>query len=109
MSVSKEIATLQEIVKELLESDQRLRDDDKKLSARIWCNELGGEDAATNMSAFAFLSNYARGKLTSQESIGRARRIICEDFPHLRGAKYKERLKEMENVVTELGYKLDLR
>jgi hypothetical protein len=95
-------------VKELLESDPRLRDDDKKLSARIWCNLLGGEKELEAMNAYDFLHLYATGKLTNQESIGRARRLVQEDNPHLRGAKYKERLKEMENVQTELGYKIDL-
>ena len=104
MSVAKEMSTLHSLVMHLLESDERLRDSDKKLSSRIWCNELGGTEMCKAISAYEFFCLYSNGKLTTQESIGRVRREIQEDNPHLRGKNYGKRQAHQEDVVIELGY-----
>ena len=99
MTVSQEIENLQDLVYELLVKDERLRDSDRKLSARVWSIQLGGLDKLKNASAFDFLCLYTEDKkLFSQESIGRARRLIQEENVALRGKNYKERQDEQENV-----------
>ncbi len=91
---------LQAIVLDLLKEDERLRDSDKKLSARIWANKLGGVNELKEMSAYDFLVMYSdKSKgLYCQERIGRARRRVQNANVDLRGAEYKERKDEVEEV-----------
>ena len=107
--ISAELKTLYDTVKELLESRPLYRDNDKALSCKIWTEELGGMEAVKNISAYDFMVKYSKGELYSQESIGRVARMLKEDNPELRGEKYKERLKQMEEVQKELGYKIDMK
>lgn len=100
MSVHKEIEKLNETVMLLLTGHPHLRDSDKKLSANIWTQQLGGAEKLKKMTAFDFLSLYTddSAPLYSQESIGRARRLIQEYNPELRGKKWKERREEEAKV-----------
>lgn len=100
MRVSEEIKNLQDLVKSLLTTDSRLRDCDRKLSARVWATQLGGIDELKSGSAYDFLCLYSdvNTQLFSQESIGRARRLIQENFPNLRGENWEKRQGEAENV-----------
>lgn len=77
-------------VQSLLEKHPRLRDDDNKLVANFWFNEVG--------ETKDFLKNYAAGNITPADSITRARRKLQELHPHLRGEKYNERHKEEKKV-----------
>ena len=61
-----------------------LKDDDNRLSANIWSEELGGAD----IKAQDFLALYAANKLTSAPSIKRARAKLQEEEPKYRGEKY---------------------
>lgn len=101
-----EIGNVQELVRELLEQDPRYRDCDKTLSARIWSIQLGGVERLESMTAYEFLCEYVKRKsnLYSQESIGRARRKLQEEHPHLRGKNYKKRQENTEAVKKTLGY-----
>ncbi len=101
MAVYKEIEKLNETVMLLLAGDPRLRDSDKKLSARIWSEQLGGVDKMKRLTAYDFLVLYTddAAPLYSQESIGRARRLIQEKNPELRGKKWKERNDEESKVI----------
>lgn len=101
--------TLLNEVKELLESDPRLRDYDNKLYARIVVNHLGGIALAKNHSAYELLCMIAENELPSFESISRARRLLQEDHEHLRGTRRKQKMEAQEEVQIDLGYKLDLR
>lgn len=99
MTISQEIENLQDLVYELLVNDKRLRESDRKLSARVWSIQLGGLDKLKSETAYDFLCLYTEEKkLFSQESIGRARRLIQENHAELRGSNYKERQEEQENV-----------
>lgn len=100
MTISQEIKNLQDLVKSLLTTDARLRDCDRKLSARVWATQLGGLDELKKGSAYDFLVLYsaANTELFSQESIGRARRLIQETNPNLRGENWEKRQGEAENV-----------
>ena len=99
MTVSQEIANLQDLVYELLVNDERLRDSDRKLSARVWTIQLGGLESLKSSSAYDFLCLYTEEKkLFSQESIGRARRLIQESHVELRGKNYNARQEEQDRV-----------
>ena len=78
-----------------------LRDDDNRLSANIWADELGDAD----ITAQDFLALYAANKLTSAPSIKRARAKLQEEEPKYRGEKYNLRKGILQNKWRkELGY-----
>lgn len=107
MSIVKELSKeLKVIVESLLKENPILRDDDKKLCARIWVNQCGGKQNAMDISMYAFLVNWTMDKspLYSQESIGRCRRQLQEKNPLLRGSKYIERHEAQKDVKKKLGY-----
>lgn len=108
MTVAKQIDTLYALVKSLLEKDSRLRNSDKRLSCRIWSEQLGGLDAIRKITAYDFMCKYATEELYNQESIGRARRAVAEDFPELRGTNYVKKQSHQEEVQKELGYIMKL-
>lgn len=97
---------LNDIVYRLLEQTSMYRDNDKKLCSRIWSIQMGGVDRLKQMSAYEFLCEYSKDttELYSQESIGRARRKIQEENPHLRGSRYREKQAQTTNVQLSLGY-----
>ena len=74
----------------LLEHDH-LRDNDNKLCANIWNEELKRFIIFEKSSVRDFLRLYSLGKLTSAPSIKRARAKLQEEEPELRGEKYKIR------------------
>jgi len=99
MTVSNEIENLQDLVFELLVNNERLRDSDRKLCARIWTIQIGGIEKMKESTAYDFLCLYTEeDKFYSQESIGRARRLIQKSNIELRGKSYKKRHKEQEDV-----------
>lgn len=95
----KQVKSLQDVIKNLLEKREDLRDSDAKLIANVWRDEIEmtmGEDALKRMSAYSFFAQFlAQEKISSSDSITRARRKIQGDYSHLRGNNYKER-KEQE-------------
>lgn len=83
-----------EKVKRVLEAREDSRDDDFLLyldvcraytDAPVWA--LSFEDA---------LEHHIKYGLPSYESVTRARRKVQEDYPYLRGTKYKRRKAEQE-------------
>lgn len=111
MSIAKELSEdLKKIVVDLLKQNPALRDDDKKLCARIWVNQVGGKQNAQDVSMYAFLVNWTMDKspLYSQESIGRCRRQSQEMDATLRGLKWKERHEHQKEVKKKLGYENNL-
>lgn len=95
MASLKEIKEVKNKVEFLLKEYPHTRDDDNKLIANIWFNEINEID---NMSAKEFLKQFSEGKFTSTESIGRARRKLQEQNISLRGIKYKSRMEEEEKI-----------
>ena len=85
-----------ERVKKMLEDNPHLRDSDNKLIANIWFND------SQQKTKMGFLQELADGKLTTPESITRARRKVQEECPELRGKKYRERQDEQDNVKQQL-------
>jgi len=90
-------------VKSLLQRDPRLREADSALMARVWWNDLLtlGYDP-TDMTAPDFFVMLAGKKISSYESITRARRKVMEECPELRGITYSARKKKAEQVKNEV-------
>ena len=88
-------------VKYWLDRYPSLKDDDNRLSANIWSEELGGSD----ITAQDFLALYAANKLTSAPSIKRARAKLQEEEPKYRGKKYNLRKGILQDKWRkDLGY-----
>ena len=79
-------------VRHWLLKHEHLRDNDNKLCANIWNEELKKyimfKDSFKNSTIKDFLRLYSLGKLTSAPSIKRARAKLQEEEPELRGKKY---------------------
>jgi len=96
-------AVKNEVIKHLT-NNPHLRDNDNRLIATIWHNEVtsSGMDTKT-LSSFDFLLMYAEGKLSNSESIRRCRQKVQELNPGLRGENYKARHKEQSNIKDDLN------
>lgn len=83
------------VVKGFLEKREDLRDSDAKLVANVWRDEVEvqiGKNGLSKISAYDFFALYlAQEKLSSSDSITRARRKIQQMNIHLRGNSYNER------------------
>ena len=88
-------------VKFWLDKYPSLRDDDNRLSANIWSEEL----IEKGFEVSQFLVVYACNKLTSAPSIKRARAKLQEEEPKYRGEKYNQRKGILQDKWRkELGY-----
>lgn len=87
-------------VEELLINNPNTRDSDNLLVATFYFYEIGGKDKLMNTSAYDFLKEMSAGRLTSFESISRARRKLQEQNPSLRGKSYNEK-QELSKEIRE--------
>lgn len=78
-----------------------LKDDDFKLMATIWLEELGGIVAANDMSARDFLTLFAGKELMNPQTIIRTRAKLQEEQPELRGLSYRGRQAEGVSCKSE--------
>ena len=104
MNLFKQMKTAKRRVEYLLTITPRLRDDDNKLIANYYYNEIGAENLV-KMTATEFLQRFADGKLTSSESIRRVRAKLQEKTPELRGQNYNKRQQDgddFKNNIFEL-------
>ena len=84
-----------------LDKYPKLRDDDNRLCANIWSEELNNLE----ITAKDFLKLYASNKLTSAPSIKRARAKLQEECPEYRGEKYNLRKGILQDKwKKDLGY-----
>ncbi len=84
-----------------LDKYPKLRDDDNRLCANIWSEELNNLE----ITAKDFLRLYASNKLTSAPSIKRARAKLQEECPEYRGKKYNLRKGILQDKWRkDLGY-----
>lgn len=81
---------VQDFVKKSLETYPKLRDNDVRLVATYYYNNIPN---INEMSAIEFLEVMVNGNLPSPDTITRARRKIQEKHPELRGVKYEEKQK----------------
>lgn len=84
-----------DIVRELLETQPGLRDNDLLLMSTIWKSQS---------NILNFFHRFETGRLHTPESIRRARQKLQEDYPHLRGDRYDDRHKHQVKVKKDLGY-----
>jgi hypothetical protein len=86
----KQLIKVQDFVKKSLETYPKLRDNDVRLVATYYYNNIPN---INEMSAIEFLEVMVNGNLPSPDTITRARRKIQEKHPELRGVKYEEKQK----------------
>ena len=96
----KQILKVQEQVQILLETYPKLRDNDVRLVASYYYNNISN---INQMSAIDFLQIMVNGNLPSPDTITRARRKIQEKHPELRGVNYVERQKLEKQVRQEIN------
>jgi hypothetical protein len=89
--------TLMEKIRVYLSLHPETRDCDRTLTTLIWTGELNKfTDEYVQTSLQSFLRSYRDGKLTSSDSITRARRKLQEEDKTLRGEKWYLRKKLQE-------------
>ena len=90
---------LGDIIKELIKRVPSLADDDNRLISNVHYTQLiqKGKDPET-MSAKDYLSLLSKGVFFSTESIRRTRQKLQEQYPGLRGTKYKKRHRYSSKV-----------
>ena len=91
----KQLIKVQDSVKLLLEAYPKLRDNDVRLVASYYYNNIAN---INQMSAIELLEVMVNGNLPSPDTITRARRKIQEKHPELRGVKYEEKQKFEKQV-----------
>jgi hypothetical protein len=96
MKAVNKIKNIQPKVQKLLKEKSILRDDDAKLIARFWLDEMGGVEKASSINGLDLLKMIASGALTNTESIVRARRKIQSESDELKGIKYRARKQEAQ-------------
>jgi len=86
------ITPVKKIVEGLLEKWKSLRDSDRKLIVNVWGAELLKLDInPEKITGKQLLTIIGEGRLSSSESITRARRKAEEDKPELRGDTWTRR------------------
>lgn len=98
------LTTLYDQVKRLLTEKEDYRNSDELLTARIWYDELKRINPNIQfVSAVDWMTLYKDGKVTTADSITRARRKVQEENIHLRGKAYNQRKgKKQEEVKQEI-------
>lgn len=91
---------LEDMVREILERNERARDDDRELTLRVHMNYYGINPYAP------YCEVMWNDRIPSQESIGRCRRKIQETDFALRGSKRKEAIR-MDEQEAYINYALD--
>lgn len=97
MKIYKNMKSTKDKVTYFLETAPHLRDDDNRLIACIYFNEIGKQKLEM-LNGVDLLRMLAEGKLIAPESIRRVRQKIQEERPELRGKTYKARIKQGEEV-----------
>lgn len=91
MSNIKKVKDVSEIVKKLLTKRPELRDNDNALVATVWSMEFPD---AIHDTAYNFMVAYGWGELTAADTITRARRMLQNENPMLRGKRWFQRQKK---------------
>lgn len=98
-----EIKTVYWAVYYLLKENERYRNSDAKLWARLIQDNIGGTEALKGMDGYTLLTEIVSGKYPSYESVSRARRKVQEEHPDLRGSEYQKRKDNEEQVKKQLN------
>ena len=90
-------------VKTLLTEHPHLRDNDERLIANIWNQDMDKLGFNTEHTSAKFLlRQFAEGRLTNPESVRRTRQKIQQHNIELRGNTFVERGNRQEEIVNEL-------
>lgn len=91
-------------VKNLLDKDEKYRDNDNFLMARIWYEDFDRMEIKDRQDGGFkyFLMALRDGKLTSWESITRMRRKLQEMYPYLEGKTRRIRKMKASYIKNEL-------
>ncbi len=96
---------IKQTVIDLLTQYTDFKDNDQQLVAWYWKLEMEAMGyPSSNTTAMNFLKLMANGRLTSSDTITRVRRLVQEETPELRGAKYNQRQDKQSSVKKDLGY-----
>lgn len=90
---------LTDIVHSILLNVPESRDSDEVLAVKTW---VIIHPELKQYSFADFCLQFKRGKITSYESISRARRKLQEFYPVLRGEKYLKRQNNQEKIKKQL-------
>lgn len=97
MTVEK-LVKMEDIVKPILEADERARNDDFYLYSEVlW--KL--QPSALNLSLVTALRNHSDLELPCYESVTRVRRRIQEKCPELASERVKKRREEQQEIYKE--------
>lgn len=103
MPIKKKLA---DIIKYLIQNDQTLADDDNRLISNVHYKQLIQKGYNPDgISAKYYLSLVSKGVFYSTESIRRTRQKLQEQYPTLRGRKYKKRhtrAKQVRQHITKV-------
>lgn len=103
MRLIREMSLVKDRVKALLATWPHLRDNDNKLIANIWNQDLMNKGYnKEELSANKFLALYATGQLSNAETIRRVRQKLQEENPELRGTVNDKRQEQAEQVRKEI-------
>ena len=92
------------LIKSYLEKMPKLRDDDRRLIANVWHNNLKYNKMDPNeMTAMEFIRLYSKGNFISPSTITRNRRKLQETYPSLRGKLYTHRQRKASKVKEEVN------
>lgn len=89
--------TLEAMVREILKTNMKARDDDRELTLQVWVRFFG-------VNPWSPVNKIMRDKdLPSQESLGRVRRKLQQTDEALRGSKHKEAIR-MDAQIDYIDY-----
>lgn len=108
MNPSKEIETLHSIVLELLKKDDRYKDSDDILFAKIVSIHYGGIEKTKSITLYDYLIDTLDDKkqVPSYDSVTRARRKVQEHHEETRGKNWFLRKKmqdEVKQIIIDLS------
>jgi len=99
-SVVEELLGLHKLVKELMLSDKRYRDNDALLVNRIQKDELEQQNIDLRyITAYDYFKIRLNKTISSESTILRARRKVNEHIPETRGLSYKSRQSKQVDVI----------
>lgn len=100
-----ELKTIKDRVTYLLETKPHLRDDDGKLIASMWWQDLRKRGInAHDISAFHLMEMFIANQITHPESIRRERANLQKNNAELRGENYELRKGNQGDIRKDLGY-----
>lgn len=96
---------LRQLIESILCEFPHCRDNDRRLIANVWQREIlaaCGNEGYETKTCHDTLADFAKGKLSSPESIRRTRQKVQESQLLLRGTNYQKRQRYQGEVKREI-------